>query len=319
MADLGQDDASAGDGGEPRTADGSADELDSLRNSLGQLNRYVQAARRGSGREPGVIGPYVVGCPLIAGTLSWVYQARDTRTDTPVCIKIPFEEALINPIYAACLQRELKLLGHLRHPGMIEIRERQGDALILSPVAGTDFERYLADHSRLPLETVALFFHELSGMVAYLHHQGIVHHDLRPANFIVREEGGLCLLDFGIAAWRGQPDPISASGMGPQGDVGYMAPEQRAGQRGDARADIYTLGIVLYRMVTGRLPYPDSATAYRLKVRGGDRIPPPSQRAPGISKALEKVILKATALDAHDRYAWVEDLGEDLADAIVRT
>lgn len=319
MADLGHDDASAGDGGEPRTVDGSADELDSLRNSLGQLNRYVQAARRGSGREPGVIGPYVVGCPLIAGTLSWVYQARDTRTDTPVCIKIPFEEALINPIYAACLKRELKLLGHLRHPGMIEIRERQGDALILSPVAGTDFERYLADHPRLPLETVALFFHELSGMVAYLHHQGIVHHDLRPANFIVREEGGLCLLDFGITAWRGQPDPITASGMGPQGDVCYMAPEQWAGQRGDARADIYTLGIVLYRMVTGRLPYPDSSTAYRLKVRGGDRIPPPSQTTPGLSKALEKVILKATAVDVHDRYAWVEDLGEDLADAIART
>lgn len=316
MDDLGQEEAPERGGTGRRTVDGSADELDSLRNSLGQLNRYVQAARWGSNREPGLIGPYVVGRPLIAGTLSWVYQARDTRTDAPVCIKIPFEAALINPIYAACLQGELKLLGRLKHPGIIEIRERQGDALVLTPVVGTDFERYLECQPRLPLETAALFFGELIDIAAYLHHQGIVHHDLRPANFIVRKEGGLCLLDLGIATRRDQPDPIIASGMGPQGDVCYMAPEQWAGQRGDARADIYTLGIVLYRMLTGRLPYPDSSTAYDLKARGGDRIAPPSRHVSGISEAIEKVVMKATAAEVHERYAWVEDMWEDFAKAL---
>jgi len=316
MDDLVQDEEPGGAAAARRTAYGSADELDSLRSSLGQLSRYVQAARRGSGREPGVIGPYVVGRPLIAGTLSWVYRARDTRTDAPACIKVPFEEALLNPIYAACLQGELKLLGRLKHPGIGAILERQGDALVLAPVDGTGFERYLEDHPQLPLEEVVSLFEGLIDITAYLHHQGIVHHDLRPANFILRPAGGLCLLDFGIASRRDRPDPISASGMGPQGDVRYMAPEQWAGQRGDARADIYTLGILLYRLVTGRMPYPDSSAAYQAKARGGDRFKPPSHWAPGLPEDLERVILKATAANIKERYAWVEDMGEDLAEAL---
>ena len=315
------DDLAQGEEGEPtsegrRAVDGSADELDNLKTSLGQLNRYVQAARKGGGLEPNVIGPYVVGRPLVAGTLSWVYQARDTRTDEPVCIKIPFEDVLINPIYAACLQSELKLLGKIQHSGIIKIRERQGDALVLAPVAGIDFERHLQQHPQPSRPTLVAFFKELVDITAYLHHQGIVHHDLRPANFILDEDGRLCLLDLGMAADHDTPDPITASGMGPQGDVRYMPPEQWAGLRGDARSDIYTLGILLYRMATGRLPFEDNVEAYKSHAHGNERIVPPSNWQPSLPKAIETVILRATAVAPQSRYQWVEDFEEALDKAI---
>jgi serine/threonine protein kinase len=287
--------------------------LDNLKTSLGQLNRYVRAARKGGGLEPNVIGPYVVGRPLVAGTLSWVYQARDTRTDEPVSIQIPFEDVLINPIYAACLQSELKLLGTIRHPGIIKIRERQGDALVLAPMAGMDFERYLQQHSQLSAARMAAYFQELLDITAYLHHQGIVHHDLRPANFILGEDGRLCLVDLGMAAHRDHPDPITASGMGPQGDARYMPPEQWAGMRGDPRSDIYTLGTLLYRMAAGRLPFEDSAKAYQFQAHKRGEILPPSSWQPHLSKAIEAVILKAMAAAPQDRYQWVEDFGDALA------
>jgi hypothetical protein len=319
MEDLAQDEGQAATPGVPRTVDGSADELDNLKTSLGQLNRYVRAARKGGGLEPNVIGPYVVGRPLVAGTLSWVYQARDTRTDESVTIKIPFEDVLINPIYAACLQSELKLLGAIRHPGIIKIRERQGDALVLAPVAGMDFERYLQQHPQLSLASMAAYFQELLDITAYLHHQGIVHHDLRPANFILGEDGRLCLVDLGMAAHHDHPDPITASGMGPQGDARYMPPEQWDGVRGDPRADIYTLGMLLYRMTAGRLPFEDSAKAYQFQTHSRGRIVPPSHWQPNLSKAIEGVILKAIAADPQDRYQWVEDFGEALSAVLPKT
>ena len=316
MDDLAQDEGAVATPGGPRTVEGSADELDHLTSSLGQLNRYVQAARKGGGLEPNVIGLYVVERPLVAGTLSWVYQARDTRTDEPVCIKIPFEEVLINPIYAACLQSEIKILGKIQHPRILTIRERQGDALVLAPVAGVDFERHLQQHPQPSHRRMAAFFEELVDIAAYLHHQGIVHHDLRPANFILDEDGRLCLMDLGMAADHDAPDPITASGMGPQGDVRYMPPEQWTGKRGDPRSDVYTLGILLYRMAAGRLPFEDSAKAYKAHAHRSERIVPPSYWQSHLPKAIETVILRATAVAPQNRYAWVEDFGEALDKAI---
>ena len=143
-----------------------------------------------------------------------------------------------------------------------------------------------------------------------------MHHDLRPANFILDEDGRLCLLDLGMAADHDTPDPITASGMGPQGDVRYMPPEQWAGLRGDARSDIYTLGILLYRMAAGRLPFEDSVEAYKSHAHGNDRIVPPSNWQPSLPKAIETVILRATAVAPQSRYQWVEDFEEALDKAI---
>jgi len=316
MEDLTKEEGIGPEAQDRRTAEGSADELDHLRTSLGQLTRYVQAARKGGGLEPNVIGPYVVGRPLVAGTLSWVYQARHGQTDDGVSIKIPFEDVLINPIYATCLQAELNLLERIAHPGIVKIRERHGEALVLDPIAGVDFERHLEQHPQPSSATMAGYFTQLVDIAAYLHHQGIVHHDLRPANFVLGDGGKLFLVDIGMAAVHGQPDPITASGMGPQGDTRYMAPEQWNGQRGDARADIYTLGVVLYRMASGHLPYADSAAAYKAHAHSRQPLVPPTHWAPTLSKSLEAVILRAMAMRPKDRYAWVEDFGDDLFDAL---
>jgi serine/threonine protein kinase len=183
----------------------------------------------------------------------------------------------------------------------------------MAPVAGTDFERYLRQHPQPSAASVAAFFQELLDITAYLHHQGIVHHDLRPANFILGEDGRLCLVDLGMAAYRDHPDPITASGMGPQGDARYMPPEQWAGMRGDPRSDIYTLGTLLYRMAAGRLPFEDSAKAYQFQAHNRGEILPPSSWQPHLSKAIEAVILKAMAAAPQDRYQWVEDFGDALA------
>ena len=168
-------------------------------------------------------------------------------------------------------------------------------------MTGADFEHRLARRQyRLPLDSMVLFCGELIDITACLRHQGIEYHDLRHADVSMHPDGGLCLPDFGIAA----------CGLGLSGDVCYMAPEQWAGPRGDARADSYPLGIVSHG--DGVLVLFVQPLAYNPGIAAETTFRPPSRKGPGLSKTLEKVILNVMAADRQGHYAWVEDLGEDL-------
>jgi hypothetical protein len=290
----------------------SYDELDYLRQSLKTLNRYVKTARKGSDLQPNFIGAYAVGAPLAGGTLSWLYSAMDSRNDKQVSIKLGFNEILDNPLYAACFRSELKIMQQVHHDCLLKPIEQQDEMLVLEPVEGIDFDRWLDEKNTQDSAEILRIMEQLCDLVATLHSMGVVHHDFRPRNFLITVDHALKLIDMGLASRRDMPDTILSSGLGPQGDFRYMPPEQMLGLRGDSRSDIYTAGILLYRLYTGQLPFKKQRSSLKKWLRIKEKIEPPRTYKKDISPDVEDVILKATAWDIKKRYQWIEDLWEDL-------
>jgi len=294
---------------------GPGDELDVLKASLGSLNSYVQSARKGSSLQPNFIGDYVVSRPIAAGAMSWLYNGHSTGSDEKVSLKIGFDEVLQNPLYKSCLETELHLFETLSHPCLPEVKERVGDVLILSEIRGSSLVT-LCDQGPLGDKQLLTMFSQLCDLTATFHSAGIVHHDLRPQILILDNEQRLSLIDMGLAASDQQPDPIVAAGLGPQGDLLYLAPEQIQGKRGDSRSDIYGLGILLYFATTGKLPFTEKRKSSIQKwLQRKEQIENPRTYRPNMSATLEQVILKALSYDMSKRYQWVEDLWEDLKKA----
>ncbi len=295
-------------------AGAGVDELDNLRLSLKTLTRYVKIARKGSGVQPDFIGPYVVGQPIAPGTLSWLYQGTDTRTDNNVTLKLGFDDVLVNPLYAACLRAESKLMENVRHDNLLIPLARENDIMIFEQVQGVDLQQWIRDQQQVSSHLLPVFA-QLCDLLATLHWAGVVHHDLRPAVFLMTKDNTLKLFDMGHAFQRDVPDVILSSGLGPQGDLRYMAPELIQGKRGDPRSDIYSLGILLYLFVTGRLPFEKQTVSLSTWLGIKKAVPAPGSVKSAISPELETVILKATAWNPEDRYQWVEDFWEDLQQA----
>jgi hypothetical protein len=294
---------------------GQGDELDVLHASLGSLDRYVRSARKGSALQPNFIGDYAVTRPVAAGAMSWLYKGYAVKSGDRVALKIGFDDILQNPLYKACLETELQLFTTLSHPCLPRVRERITDILILEEIPGSSLLSFL-DGKRLDDQLLQPVFSQLCDLVASLHAAGIVHHDLRPQIIMLDADEQLRLIDMGLAASDRLPDPIAAAGLGPQGDLLYMAPEQIRGRRGDPRSDIYTIGVLLYMAVTGRLPFRENKQSLQKWLQQKEKITPPRNYRASLSSSLEEIILKAMAADKNKRYQWVEDLWEDLEKAV---
>ncbi|OEU83089.1 MAG: hypothetical protein BA873_00740 [Desulfobulbaceae bacterium C00003063] len=293
---------------------GLGDELDVLQASLGSLHSYVRSARKGSSLQPNFIGDYVVSKPIAAGAMSWLYNGYTVKSNAKVSLKIGFDEVLQNPLYRACFETERHLFETMSHPCLPEVRERVEDVLVLAEIQGRSL---LSLFNKGPLEDQQLLpvFSQLCDLVASFHAAGIVHHDLRPQVLMLDGMQQVHLIDMGLAASDQQPDPIVAAGLGPQGDLLYLAPEQIQGKRGDPRSDIYGLGILLYLATTGNLPFTEKRKSAQRWMQHKEQIENPRTYRDSISGSLEQVILKALSYDINKRYQWVEDLWEDLNEA----
>ena len=307
---------------QPDSHAGAGDELDQLHASLGSLQSYLHSARKGSSLQANFIGSYVAGSPIVAGAMSWLYSGHSTESEQEVALKIGFSEVLQNPLYTACFENELYLFETLSHPCLAGVVERQGDVLVLEKVSGSSLMGCV-ESGILQARHLIPIFSQLCELVASLHAAGVVHHDLRPQIIMLDmdNEQQLSLIDMGLAAGDQLPDPITAAGLGPQGDLQYMAPEQIRGRRGDPRSDIYTIGVLLYLVTTGKLPFSDKRRSLqgwlqqKEKTRFSETAANDLFAATGEGQqpvGLDKIIVRAMAADADKRYQWVEDLRDDL-------
>ena len=290
---------------------GPGDELDVLQASLGSLRSYVRSARQGSALQPNFIGDYVVTRPITAGAMSWLYSGYATKSNDRVALKVGFDEVLQNPLYKSCLETELHLFKTVSHPCLPKVRDRVGDVLILDDVQGSNLisllkNGHLDDKLLLPV------FSQLCNLVATFHATGIVHHDLRPHILMLDVKQQLFLIDMGLASSDLKPDPIVAAGLGPQGNLLYLAPELIQGKRRDPRSDIYAIGVLLYLATTGNLPFSQKRKSPQKWLKHKEQITGPKNYRANLSASLEQVILKAMSYDINERYQWVEDLLEDL-------
>jgi serine/threonine-protein kinase len=228
---------------------------------------------------------------------------------------VPFDEILFNPIYTACLRAESAILQRAGHPNLIKIIDIQSDIMVAEPIHGENLDAAINRQLPMAPRATLAIFHQLGDLVAYLHNMGVVHHDLRPQNMIISTRKTVTMVDAGLAYFRDIPDAIFEASLGPQGDFRYMAPEQLQGKRGDPRSDIYSMGVWLYYMSTGKLPFLPDRSGSKSHLRMRKEIKPPGEFNPNLSKELQMVILKAMAWDLEHRYQWVEDLMTDLEHA----
>jgi serine/threonine-protein kinase len=253
------------------------------------------------------LGKYRILDPLGSGGFGTVYLAEDTWIDKRVAIKVPHRQNLD----FGELLREPRLLASMNHPNVINVitAEKQDGVffIVMEYVPGETLETIIVEHGALDLPTALDYTCQIANAVDHAHRQGVIHRDLRPANVFVTERGLLKVGDFGTSRFL----EIAAHGTTVIGSPPYMAPEQFEG-RAVFSSDLYSLGITMYQMLTGVLPYDTPAPSDLERLRRGDLIQSPRLRNPAIPTAIESIVLRALQPDVSLRYARAEDLLNDL-------
>jgi serine/threonine protein kinase len=271
------------------------------------------------------LGPYEIGAPLGAGGMGEVYRAKDTRLDRTVAIKILPAEFSSDPASRQRFEREAKTISSLNHPHicvLYDIGHQDGvDYIVMECVEGESLAKRL-ERGALPLDQTLRFGAQIAEALDKAHRNGVVHRDLKPANIMLTSSGAK-LLDFGLAKEAAPPAGVhtvtAASPSSPVTQQGtiigtfqYMSPEQVEGKDVDGRSDIFSLGAVLYEMVTGNRAFQGKT---QLSVASAilEREPEPiSVIKPLTSRALERAVQHCLAKDPEDRWQTGRDLASEL-------
>jgi eukaryotic-like serine/threonine-protein kinase len=253
------------------------------------------------------LGKYKIAMPLGSGGFGTVYLAHDTWIDKKVAIKVPHRQGLD----FGELLREPRLLASVSHPNIVAITtaEKQDNVffIVMEYVQGETLENLIALQGPLELNRALDFTCQICNAVDHAHRQGVIHRDLRPANVLVSENDMAKVADFGTSRYL----EIAAHGTTVIGSPPYMAPEQFHGKAVFA-SDIYSLGITMYQMLTGELPYDTPAPADLDKLMSGELVTPPRLKNPSIPKEINDIIMRAMAPDLAVRYPRATDLLEDV-------
>lgn len=257
--------------------------------------------------QPGqMLGPYRIINEVGSGGMATVYKAYQASMDRNVAIKVLPGQLAESEEFVKRFQQEARIIARLEHPYILPVfdyGEEDGVAYFVMRYleAGT-----LKDKMKvrpLSLEEIDRIFTQLTDALGYAHAQGVIHRDLKPANALIDSSGNLFLTDFGIAKLLESASPRLTQTDAILGTPAYISPEQAAALTVDQRSDIYSLGIILYEMVTGRVPFvADTPLAVILK-HLGDPLPPPSSLKPDIPPGIEQVVLKSLAKKPEDRFA----------------
>jgi serine/threonine-protein kinase len=249
--------------------------------------------------------------------MSSVFKAIDLTTGQPVALKVPLPGLEGDPAAFSRFQREEEIGRSLDHPSILKIiaideKAKSRPYIVMEFLEGETLEQRMRRERPLPEAEALRIMSQVCDAVDYLHRKGIVHRDLKPQNVMLCRDGSLRIMDFGIAK-AAASRRLTFGGFSPtMGTPDYMAPEQVKGQRGDERTDIYSLGAILYEMVTGHVPF-EGANAFAVMNARlvGDPVAPRSHN-PAIRPEVEEIILHAMERDPADRYPSAAAMKTDL-------
>jgi len=256
----------------------------------------------------------IVGLVARSGMAS-IYRGLDERNDRAVAIKVPHAEMEADPILFDRFKREEDIGKKLDHPGVVKVlddEERSRRYMVLEWVDGRLLRQILNEQKRLPPDRAIRITLALCKALDYIHSEGVVHRDLKPENIMVGPDDQVKLIDFGIAANAGSRRLTFAKLTEAMGTPDYISPEQVKGKRGDARSDVYSLGIMFYEMLTGKVPFTGPNPFVIMNERLLNDPIPPREVNPEITPELQEIIYRALERDPNKRYPNAHEFALDL-------
>ena len=270
------------------------------------------------------VSHYRITGKLGSGGMGIVYEAEDVRLARKVALKFLPEESADDPDAKRRFQREADTIAQLNHPNICtiyEIDRHEGRAFIaMECVDGLNLKAYMARHKMTTAQIVDIAL-QIASALSSAHAKGIVHRDIKPGNIIVSETGQVKVLDFGLARRfkTSETEELGLEGSTmpgrPMGTANYMAPERILQLPLDPRSDLFSLGVVIYEMATGRLPFAGASPSETVSnVLDNDSVPL-TRLTPQHPKSLERIVQRLLAKRASDRYPSTAELSTDLAAA----
>lgn len=258
---------------------------------------------------------YELAGQIARGGMAEVYLARDLRLDRPVALKVLFPELSVDRNFVERFRREAQAAANLSHPNIVPVYD-WGEAdhtyfIVMEFIDGETLSDIIKAEAPLSADRAAGIGAAVAAALAFAHRYGVVHRDVKPGNVLITADGEVKVADFGIARAAGTDESLTQTGA-VMGTATYFSPEQAQGEGVDARSDIYSLGVVLYEMVTGNPPFSGNnplAIAYK-HVR--EQPPAPRSLNPAIPPDFEAIVLKAMAKAPEDRYDTAQALRADL-------
>jgi serine/threonine protein kinase len=252
---------------------------------------------------------------VAASGMATVFRATDLNTGNLVAIKVPHPETEHDPVLIQRFHREEEIGTRLDHPGVMKVVpnvDRSRNYIVMEWVPGRLLRSLLNEEKRLPVARAVHLTIGICEALQYIHNNGVAHRDMKPENVMVDEHDNIRIIDFGIAANAGSHRLTFASFSQGMGTPDYISPEQVKGKRGDARSDVYSVGIMLYEMLTGRVPFTGPNPFAVMNARLLNQPVPPRELEPSVTPQVQEIVYRALERDPRNRYASAREFAHDL-------
>jgi serine/threonine protein kinase len=260
------------------------------------------------------IDSYRIEAPIARSGMASVFRAVDVRDNRVVALKIPHPDMEADPILFDRFQRESGIGERLNHPRVMRVYGGENHTRVYMVMEWCEGRllREILNEGRIPQHRAIHIAIDVLEALEYIHENGVVHRDLKPENIMVDADDNVKLIDFGIAGDTAARRLTYANFTATLGTADYISPEQVKGKRGDGRSDTYSMGIILYEMLTGRQPFTGSSPMEVMNDRLLNHPTPPTVAEPSISPQLQEVLYRALERDPKNRYAKARDFARDL-------
>ena len=266
-------------------------------------------------------GRYQLQRLLAAGGMASIYVALDLRLDRKVAVKIMHPHLATDEDFVNRFIREAKATAALNHPNIVSIQDQGWNEngspavfIVMEYIDGFTLRELLAERGTLPAAEVLQYMVPITSALAEAHRLGIIHRDIKPENILLSKDGRIKIADFGLARGTSLGSTMTVESSVVLGSVSYLSPEQVQRGISDARSDIYSLGIVLFELLTGKKPYDGETPIQIAYMHVNERIPAPSTLKESIPASLDAVIVKATSPNPDDRFSDASELLQALRD-----
>ncbi len=269
-----------------------------------------------SEERPVLSGRYELHRRIARGGMAEVFLARDQLLDRPVAVKVLFPQYAADPTFVARFRREAQAAANLNHPSVVAVYDwgHQDDTyfIVMEYVEGQSLAELLAEEGTVDVNRALEMVGDVAAALGFAHRNGTVHRDVKPGNIMITNDDQVKVADFGIArAFGGADDQLTQTGS-VMGTASYFSPEQAQGKQVDPRSDLYSLGVVLFEMVTGQTPFAGESPVAIAYKHVQETPPRPSALNPNITPELESIIARLLAKNPDQRYDSAEDFRADL-------